>query len=147
VPAGVQIACPLMTTSGCPFEVTRVVPVTHCAMTHGGIVGGIPGHPATIHGEEMSDEGMPPSVTRGFGAEGMACPPWRQSTVAPCWMRNPGISNDLHSASIDGDRRPRHGDGGTLTVVESNARFRYGDERSGRGFEENASGWPWNIAD
>lgn len=70
------MATPLMTTSGWPREVTRVVPVIHCAVTQGGMkAGGTPGQPATVHGAEMTREGMLLSVTRGLGAVGMACPP------------------------------------------------------------------------
>ena len=79
------MACPLWTTNGWPLDVTRVVPTIHCAVTHGGMKeGGIPGHPATVHGSESRDEGMPFSVTEGFGTRGMACPPWTHMTVAVC---------------------------------------------------------------
>ena len=67
------MATPVMTTSGWPLEVTRVVPVIHCAVTQGGMkAGGTPGQPATVHGAEMTAEGMLLSVTRGLGAVGMA---------------------------------------------------------------------------
>jgi hypothetical protein len=35
VPLGAHNAWLSSSTSGCPFEVTRVDPVTHCAVTHG----------------------------------------------------------------------------------------------------------------
>jgi hypothetical protein len=40
-------------TSGCPFEVTRVVPTVHSAVTHGppAFVGS--GHPAMLHGGDV----------------------------------------------------------------------------------------------
>lgn len=67
------MATPLITTRGWPLEVTRVVPVIHCAVTQGGMkAAGMPGHPATIQGAEMTVEGMPPNVTRGLGAVGIA---------------------------------------------------------------------------
>jgi hypothetical protein len=42
-------------------------------VTQGGMkAAGMPGHPATIHGVEMTADGMPPRVTRGLGAAGVA---------------------------------------------------------------------------
>ena len=85
VPVGEQIACPLCTSSGCPNEVTRVVPVIHWAVTQGGMAeGGTPGHPATVQGCGKRHDGMASSVTAAFGTVGIACPPCTHSTVAPC---------------------------------------------------------------
>src|SRR4051794_4472139 len=100
------MAMPLIRTSGWPLEVTRVVPRIHCAVTQGGMeAAGMPGQPATVQGAEITAEGMPLSVTRGLGAVGIAWPPCMQSTVAPCCMRKPGMSDDLHCALVDGDGR------------------------------------------
>jgi hypothetical protein len=59
VPVGAQIAWLLCTTSGCPFESTRVVPVTHCAVTHGPLAAGGGGnaHPATAYGAVINTVG------------------------------------------------------------------------------------------
>jgi hypothetical protein len=50
-----------------PVDVTRVLPTTHCAVTHGGTDGGMPAHPATTHGLGSWHVGMPLTVTRGLG--------------------------------------------------------------------------------
>jgi hypothetical protein len=52
VPEGAQMAWLLSTTSGWPFEVTRVDPTVHCAVTHGPLAAGGGGraHPATTYG-------------------------------------------------------------------------------------------------
>lgn len=63
---------PLCTSSGCPNEVTRVVPVSHCAETQGGIGGGTSGHPLITQGLESSSEGMVLSVTEGLATVGCA---------------------------------------------------------------------------
>lgn len=50
VPFGVQVASPPTMTIGWPFEVTRVVPVSHWAVTHDGMPdGGMPGQSAIVH--------------------------------------------------------------------------------------------------
>lgn len=49
VPVGAQIAWLLWTINGWPFEVTRVVPTNHCAVTQGPFAagGGGKAQPAT----------------------------------------------------------------------------------------------------
>jgi hypothetical protein len=48
VPVGTHTAVPVMTATGCPSEVTRTAPTTHCAVTHGPLpTGGANAHPAT----------------------------------------------------------------------------------------------------
>jgi hypothetical protein len=86
-----HIAVLLNTSKGCPNEVTRVLPVVHCAITHGGKVDGMPGQPITLHGSGSRQLGMPLSITLGLGTVGMAWPPCVHMTVAPCWMSGPGM--------------------------------------------------------
>jgi hypothetical protein len=52
VPVGAQIAWLLCTTSGSPLDVTRVVPVIHCPLTHGPLAMGCDGseQPTTTYG-------------------------------------------------------------------------------------------------
>jgi len=49
VPVGAQIEVLLCTTSGCPLDNTRVVPLSHCPVTQGPLaaVGGGKVQPAT----------------------------------------------------------------------------------------------------
>lgn len=93
VPLGAQIAWLLNTTKGCPFEVTRVEPTSHWAVTQGPLAAGGGGRaqPATTYGAAIVTVGWPLTVTRGFGAVGCACPPCEHSTVAPTCTRNPGM--------------------------------------------------------
>lgn len=74
VPLGVQTAILLCTKSGCPFDITRVVPVVHCAVTQGPLatVGGGSVQPATIYGAESVTVGMPETTTRALGTVGVA---------------------------------------------------------------------------
>jgi hypothetical protein len=88
-PPGAVIATPDCTTKGCPFDKTRMVPTTHCPVTHGGTALGTPGHPAIVHGAAMVAVGMPLTSTRALGAAGIACPPCRHITTAPWCNRNP----------------------------------------------------------
>jgi hypothetical protein len=76
VPVGVQIAWLLCTTSGWPFDMTRVVPVSHCAETQGPLpaVGGGKVQPATTNGAVVRTVGWPLTLTRGFGAVACAWP-------------------------------------------------------------------------
>jgi len=92
---GAVTATPVCTTSGCPFEVTRIVPTTHCAVTHGGTGGSIPGHPATTHGTAIVAVAIPDTITRALGAVAIACPPCKHITTAPCPTKNPAIATDL----------------------------------------------------
>src|SRR5215472_6666920 len=82
-PPGAVTAAPDCTTSGCPIEVTRSVPITHWPVTQGGTGGGTPGQPATTHGVVINAVGIPITSTRGLGAGGVACPPCRHMTTAP----------------------------------------------------------------
>ena len=52
VPVGVQMAWLSSNNTGCPFDMTRVAPVIHCAVTHGPFPaeGGGIAHPATVYG-------------------------------------------------------------------------------------------------
>ena len=93
--------------------------------------GGMPGQPATIHGAEMTEDGMPSSVTRGLGTGGMAWPPCMHSTVAPCCMRNPGMSDHLHSALVDGHGGAGHRDGRALAVADDDSGVGDRDEGAG----------------
>jgi hypothetical protein len=83
VPLAAQTLTPLMITTGWPIEVTRTVPTTHWAVTHGPGAGGTSGHPATMYGPAIVAIGIPITDTRGLGADGIACPPCAQVTVAP----------------------------------------------------------------
>jgi hypothetical protein len=59
VPVGAQIAWLLCTTSGWPLDKTRVVPVSHCALTHGpfAAVGGGSVQPAIMYGDVINTVG------------------------------------------------------------------------------------------
>jgi hypothetical protein len=59
VPLGAQIAWLLCTTSGWPFDVTRVVPLSHWAVTHGPFAAGGGGsvQPATTYGDVINTVG------------------------------------------------------------------------------------------
>src|SRR5579871_4929129 len=97
VPLGAQMAWLLSTTSGCPLDVTRVEPTSHCPLTQGPLAAGGGGRaqPATTYGAMIVTVGWPLTVTRGLGAVGCACPPCEHSTVAPTCTRNPGIPSVL----------------------------------------------------
>src|SRR5262252_1854621 len=92
VPVGTQMAWLSINSTGMPFDKTRVDPMTNCAVTHGpfAAIGGGSGQPAITYGVGRFTIGCPLTRTRGFGAVGVACPPWAQSTVAPTCRRNPG---------------------------------------------------------
>src|ERR1700741_2832288 len=86
VPVGMQVAWLSSSSSGCPIDVTRVAAVVHCAVAHGGevplvIAGNV--HPATEYGAAMVTVAMPITVTREFGAVGVACPACMHNTTAP----------------------------------------------------------------
>ena len=73
VPVGVQVAVPVMITTGCPPAVTRVAPTVHCAVTHGPLpLGGVNAQPAIEYGALVVVIGWPPTDTRAFGAVGVA---------------------------------------------------------------------------
>lgn len=72
VPVGAQIAWPLCTSKGCPLERTLVVPVIHCAVTHGPLAAGGSAHPATTYGADRITVGCPLTSTLGLGAVGWA---------------------------------------------------------------------------
>jgi len=74
-PVGVHVAEPVEITSGCPFDVTRVVPTVHCAVTHGPPEFGGSGQPATTHGVAIVAVGWFATSTRVFGVAGVARPP------------------------------------------------------------------------
>ena len=68
------------------------MPSTHCAVTQGGIgTAGTPGQPTTVQGSGTTAAGMAATLTSGLGTVGSACPPCAHITVAPCWIRKPGI--------------------------------------------------------
>src|SRR5258706_7612237 len=94
VPLGAQIAWLLCTSSGCPFESTRVVPASHWAVTHGPLAAGGGGRaqPATTYGGASVTVGWPLTSTRGFGTVGWAWPPCEHRTGAPTCKSNPGIA-------------------------------------------------------
>src|SRR5580692_6062843 len=121
VPVGTQTAWLDCTSNGIPLEVTRAVPITHCAVTQGGTAGGTPAHPATVQGSGSRQVGIASSVTAGLGTMAMACPPCAHITVAPTCKRNPGISNHLQRAFVDRHGRARHGDGRALSVADGDA--------------------------
>jgi hypothetical protein len=52
VAVGAQIACPVISSTGCPFANTRVAPTIHCAVTQGPFAagGGESAQPATTYG-------------------------------------------------------------------------------------------------
>ena len=85
VAVGAQSDMLLCTTSGCPFDKTRTVPVSHCAVTQGPFAAGGGGNaqPATTYGAVVNTVGCPLTMTRGLGTVGWACPPWEQVTIAP----------------------------------------------------------------
>lgn len=85
VPVGAHTEVLLCTTSGCPFEVTRVVPLVHCAVAHGPLAvgGGGRAQPATTYGAVINTVGWPLTNTRGLGAVGCAWPACEHKTVAP----------------------------------------------------------------
>jgi hypothetical protein len=92
VPLGRLLPAPVEMTRGWPFEVTRVVPVTHMAAMHGGSGGGTSGQPATTHCAFSSTVGVPPTVTLGLGDVAIACPPWLHMTVAPTGNKYPPMT-------------------------------------------------------
>jgi hypothetical protein len=85
VPVGTQIAWLSNSSSGCPVDVTRVDPITNCAVTQGPFPAGGGGiaQPATVYGAVSNTVAIPFIVTRGLGTVGVACPACAQSTVAP----------------------------------------------------------------
>jgi hypothetical protein len=92
VPLGMLTPTPVEIASGCPFDVTRTVPVTHWALTHGGSGGGTRGQPATTHCADSSTVGTPLTVTAGFGEVATAWPPWLHITVVPIVSSEPDIA-------------------------------------------------------
>jgi len=91
VPVGAQIAWLSISSTGIPFDKTRVAPLTHCAVTQGPPAGGGNVQPAMTYGAGSVTMGWPLTNTRGFGAVGCACPACEQSTVAPRWSKGPGM--------------------------------------------------------
>lgn len=84
VPVGAQTDAPDKSASGCPDEVTRTAPTTHCPVTQGPLpAGGTKAHPATVYGAEIVATGIPDTVTIGLGAVGIAWPPCAHVTTAP----------------------------------------------------------------
>jgi hypothetical protein len=76
VPFGAQIAWLSMSSSGCPFDVTRVADVIQFAVTQGdGAPLTLNAQPATAYGALIVAVGCPLTETRGFGTVGCACPP------------------------------------------------------------------------
>ena len=72
VPFGVQTARLSVSTTGWPFDITRVAATTHWAVTQGRP---LTGHPAMRYGVVIVTMGCPLTSTRGFGAVGVAMPP------------------------------------------------------------------------
>jgi hypothetical protein len=95
VPVGAQIAWLSKHSSGCPLDVTRVAAVTNWALMQGPLAAGGGGNaqPAISHGPGMATVGCPLTITRGFGIVACACPACEQSTLAPTWIRKPGIAH------------------------------------------------------
>src|SRR5215471_7175065 len=93
VPVGAHIEVLDCTTSGWPFDNTRVDPVIQVAVTHGPLaaMGGGSAHPATTNGAAMVTVGCALTITLGFGTVACACPPCAHSTCAPTCTRNPGM--------------------------------------------------------
>jgi len=94
VPVGIQVATLSCSSTGCPIEVTRTAAVVHCAVAQGGcvpdvIAGNV--QPAMEYGLAIVTIACPDTVTRGFGATGVAIPAWAHITAAPECSRNPGI--------------------------------------------------------
>jgi hypothetical protein len=76
VPFGAQTAWLSISTTGWPFDITRVAATTHVAVTQGtGPPETLNGHPATTHGAVITTLGWPLTITLGFGAVGVAVPP------------------------------------------------------------------------
>src|SRR6185312_7772690 len=152
VPVGAQIAWLSNSSSGWPLEVTRVAAVTNCALTHGPFAagGGGSAQPATSHGAGIVTLGWPLTVTRGFGAVACAWPPCEQSTLAPTWMRKPGIVHLLRRhqrAVVDRHRGTREHHGGALAVRDRDADVVDQDHRAGGALDQDAAGRPRHVAD
>lgn len=93
VAVGAHIAWLSNNNNGCPLEVTLVAAVVNCAVTQGPLpaLGGGMMQPVTVQGGGMVTVACPLTVTRGLGVVGCACPACMHITVAPTWMRGPGI--------------------------------------------------------
>jgi hypothetical protein len=74
VPVGTHTAWLSSNSSGWPFEVTRVEPVTNWAVTQGPFAAGGGGNeqPAMTYGLVIATVGWPLTSTRGFGTVGCA---------------------------------------------------------------------------
>ncbi len=74
VPVGTHVPWLDCTSSGCPRDVTRTVPLTHCADTQGPFPFGGGGNvqPAIAYGDVKSTVGCPLTRTRGLGTVGLA---------------------------------------------------------------------------
>jgi hypothetical protein len=71
VPFGAQRAWLSRSSTGCPFDVTRVAAVVHVAVTHGdGAPLTLNAQPATTYGAVIVVIGCPLASTRGLGAVG-----------------------------------------------------------------------------
>lgn len=86
-------------SSPCPIDFTRIVIVggRKVAEMHGvgpGPAGGgiAIAHPATMNGGADIGTGVPMILTRGFGAAGLACPPWAHVTAHCIVSKKPGIT-------------------------------------------------------
>jgi len=75
----VQVAVPVMITTGWPSDITRTAPAVHFAVTHGPLpVGATSGHADTRYGAAMVTIAMFDTITRVLISVGDACPPWKQ---------------------------------------------------------------------
>ncbi|MCV7083830.1 hypothetical protein [Mycolicibacterium insubricum] len=65
MPVGMLVEDAACTASGCPAELTRIAPESHCPVTHGGVGVALSVHPAMAYGELIVTAGAPSSRTRG----------------------------------------------------------------------------------
>jgi hypothetical protein len=86
--------------NGCPIDFTRTVKVGGKKVAEMQGVGPGPAgggtamaHPAIMKGGADMGTGVPPSLTRGFGVIGLACPPCAQVTTHDMVNKNPGITS------------------------------------------------------
>src|SRR6195952_3846898 len=76
LPVGTQVDEPANVASGAPPASTRVAPVSHWPVTHGGLDDPVSAQPAIAYGLAMVTTGWPLDVTRGNGVTGGARPAW-----------------------------------------------------------------------
>src|SRR5438552_13874507 len=117
----------------------------------------------------MVTVGWPPTVTRGLGTVGCACPPCAQVTVAPTCTRKPGMilsrPGDLmrsylrsapteqsllldnhQRAVVDGNGWARHDDAGAFAVLYVNAGVVHDDGGAGGALQHDPTGGTRQVA-